>query len=128
VYIFSPYAQLSRGFNFQPISGIILAGVWILYCGVALLIAYVQICKRYANVVPEDLPREEILRCVKLNSWLKFLHVVPLAYLFVCMNCPQFSLLRIYQIGNLYGTNDILGSDTGEAVFGLQKLLPDVEM
>ena len=105
-----------------------LSASWILYSGVALLIAYVQICKRYTGVSPEDLPREEILRCIKVNAWLKFLHIVPLALLFVCMNCPQFSLLRLYQIGNLYATNDILGADTGEAVFGLQKLLPAVEM
>jgi hypothetical protein len=52
VFILSPYGKISLPFNFMPITGIVTSGLWLLYSGFALLIAYIQIYKKYEGVNP----------------------------------------------------------------------------
>ena len=41
IFIFSPYGQISPGISSQPRVGIALSSLWLVYSGIALLVAYI---------------------------------------------------------------------------------------
>jgi hypothetical protein len=37
---FTPYGGISRGWNFQPIAGIVIAACWVVLCSLSLIVTY----------------------------------------------------------------------------------------
>lgn len=124
----TPYNNISPGWNFQPIAGLVESSAWLLLIALTLLVGYLTV-ERVVRVRGPECLRDRALfdRMIRIINALKNLNMGGNALMYCCINCPQHSLINRYiERGNEY---DILSRGSAfNVLYDQQKIKPAAEL